>query len=304
MALLLSFWLLSAFIVHNSIFSINAKRSFVRSSENASCPSQPCLPLNDYARESNQYFLDNTTFIFLPGIHRLDIQLRLKNVSSVAFITVFDEQQDDTVRVFLSPSVNITLTDCDNIEISGLVFVLSGHSEEELFSGLVLQRTTSVFLAHLTLFGNGSLQSTAIFLSDSSQITIYNVKVSGATSTDGSVLYALNSTIAFLGQNIFVNNTATDAGGAIVLNHCTSNFTGNISFVNNTASRGGAIVFMGGSYYILGDISFVNNKAIQDTASNQATVPAASSIGNGGAILAFFNSELTFETTSLSLIHI
>ena len=301
MAMFLSFWLLSAIITHYYIFSINAKKSFVRPPENVSCPSQPCLALNDYAQEPNQYFLDDSIFLFLPGIHQLDIQLHLKNVSNVTFLSIdFDEQQDNTARVFFSPSVNITWTDCDNIKISGLVFILSGHSGETFFSGLVFQRTTS-YLSQLTLFGNGTLQSTAIFLSDSSQVKITDVQVSGATSINGSVLYALNSTIDFLGQNDFVNNTATDKGGAIVLCNCISNFSGNISFINNTAClAGGALALIGGVHNILGNVSFVNNTAKQDNVSqyDQATALEYYITGRGGAILAEYGSTLTFETTS------
>ena len=175
MALILPFWLLSAIVTHYSIFSTNAENVFVRPSEfeDVTCPYQPCLTLNDYARETDQYIVDNTTFLFLPGIHQLDIQLYLENVSNTAFL-VFDELQDDTAQVFLSPLVSITWTDCDNIEL-GAWSLLSVDTREKhsSFSGLVLQRTSSYrFLSQLTLFRNSKLKSTAIFLSDSNQVKI------------------------------------------------------------------------------------------------------------------------------------
>ena len=43
--------------------------------ENFVCPSDfenqfvPCRLFNDYAREADQYFVDNTIFTFLPGTH-------------------------------------------------------------------------------------------------------------------------------------------------------------------------------------------------------------------------------------------
>ena len=150
---ILALLLLSAVTSQNSIFS-NAVAVFVRPSENVTCPSQPCLTLNDYAREPGQYFLDNSTFLFLPGIHHLDYQLRVENVSNVNFF-VFNEEKDNTVKVFLSPLVTIIWMNCNNIEISNLVFV--PHSliaVRTSFSALLFYKTSG-FLSKLTLFGNG-----------------------------------------------------------------------------------------------------------------------------------------------------
>ncbi len=85
--------------------------------------------------------MDNTTFVFLSGVHQLDIHLRLENVSNVSLI-VLNEAQDDTVQVFLSPLVNISWIDCDNIVINGMVFVLSGDSASGSF--LILSTGVSV----------------------------------------------------------------------------------------------------------------------------------------------------------------
>ena len=91
MALLLSFWLLSAINLHCSISLTVAKEVFVRPSNNVTCSSQsPCLTLNEYVREADQYFVDNTTFIFLPGVHHLDVHLKLKNLSNLTFIGSFE----------------------------------------------------------------------------------------------------------------------------------------------------------------------------------------------------------------------
>ena len=262
MALLHYFWLFSIITAQYFIFSTDAEKAFVTPSKNVTCPSQPCLTFSDYAREPNQYFKNNTTFMFLSGIHQLDIQLTLENVSDLTFL-VSDKVWDDTVQVFLNPLVNITWINCDSIEVSGLVFVLGGKSDGEFFSALVFHKTTS-FLSNLTLIGNRTLQSTAILLNDSSQVKVNNMEAKGATSTNGAAIYAHNSTIDFLGQNIFVNNTATSDGGAIVLDHCISNVYGNILFVNNTANgSGGAVSLTGGSCSISGNISFVKNTVTQ-----------------------------------------
>ena len=292
MTLLRCLWLLFAIIVPCFIFSIDGEQGFVRPSENQTCPAQPCLTLNDYARQANQYFLDNTTFVFLSGVHRLDIRLRLENISNVSLI-VLNEAQDDTIQVFLSPLVNITWVDCENIVISGLVFVLSGDSaSRSFFSALVFQSTTC-FLSQLILFGNGSLQSTAI-RTHSSQVEISDVMVLGATSILGAALVAFNSTIDFLGQNIFINNTAAQ-GGAMIFIKCVSNFSGNISFINNTAISNTSIPLGGAIYCGNSFLSFSGTAIFQ---CNQANSIFPVNLATGGAITALSGSTLTFKATS------
>lgn len=291
MTLLRCLWLLFAITVPCFIFSIDGEQGFVRPSENQTCPAQPCLTLNDYARQANQYFLDNTTFVFLSGVHRLDIRLRLENISNVSLI-VLNEAQDDTVQVFLSPLVNITWVDCENIVISGLVFVLSGDSANGSFFSALAFQSTICFLSQLILFGNGSLQSTAI----RTQVEISDVMVLGATSIFGAALVAFNSTIDFLGQNVFINNTAAAQGGAMIFIKCVSNFSGNISFVNNTVISNTSIP-QGGAIYC--DNSFLSFSGTAIFQYNQATFPVVLfNLATGGAIRALSGSTLTFKATS------
>ena len=225
MALFFSFWIL---LIYYSTPSINATEiAFVKSFTNTTaCPAQPCLFLNDYARKSNQYFLDNTTFIFLPGNHQLEVRLKFENISSITLRTL----EDTSVQVFFSPLVNITWFYCDNIEISGSVFVLSGHSDVgSLFSAIAFQGTIGS-LSQLTMLGHDTLLSSAV----PSVIKIHSLTVLGATSILGAALVASNSTIEFLGKGVFMNNTATE-GGVIYSIDSFFNFLGNVSFVNNVA---------------------------------------------------------------------
>ena len=298
MSLLQFLWLSLTIIVPYCIYSTSGEKAFVRPSKNETCQVHPCFTLNDYAREANQYFLDNTVFIFLSGIHQLDIGLRVDNVSNVSFI-VLNKTQDDTVQVVFSPLVNITWSDCDNIVITDLVFVLSGDSaSESLFSTLAFQGTTS-FLSQLIMCGNGTLRSTAI-RTHSSQVKISDVMVLGATSLYGAALVAFNSMLEFFGQNVFINNTAAQ-GGAMILFECFSTFYGNISFVNNTAISDTFPIFAhGGAIYCNNSTLSFSGTAI--FLLNQATGPAGSFLANfgaiGGAIMAISSSTLTFETTS------
>lgn len=156
------------------------------SAHNVTCPDQPCLTFNDYAREKDQYFLDGISFIFLSGLHQFDLQLQLENLSNVSFDTLLD----DSVQMLLSPMANITWIDCNNITITGLEVYLSGaKGVRALFSAFFFKRTTS-FLSRLNFFGNDSLQSCNIH---SSVIKLSDVTVTGATSFLGAALVIFNS---------------------------------------------------------------------------------------------------------------
>ena len=125
------FWQLSVVILCCIIFptALNAELAFVRPNTSVACAGsqQPCLTFNEYAQQLDQYFIDNTTFLFQPSTHKLDVQLELEGLSNVAFVSL-DKNDAQNIQIFLSPdpSVNITWIDCENVELSGLVFILSG----------------------------------------------------------------------------------------------------------------------------------------------------------------------------------
>ena len=165
MAPQLSFWLLLVAVVHSLVFpaAVNAELAFVRPNSSVSCTSpqqRPCLTFNEYAEQVDQYFVDNTTFLFLPGTHELDAPLDLEGLSNVSFAPL----NDLDAQILLSPSANITWTNCEDIEISGFVFILSGElkslSKSDIFDHLVstelIFQGTTVFLTNLTLIGNGT----------------------------------------------------------------------------------------------------------------------------------------------------
>ena len=178
----------------------------------------------------------------------------------------------------------------------------------------MFQGTLISHLSQLTLFGNGTAQSIAIF---SSQITISDVIVLGAKSSSGAAVIAYDSTVDILGQNAFINNTATASrGGAIELHNCIFNFSGNISFINNTAYlEGGALALIGGKCNISGNTSFINNTVTSIYGGGaifcQGSVVSFSGLAlfqhnqarTGGAIAAYHgrHSTLSFETTSKAL---
>ena len=284
MALSQSCWLLSvATLFFCSIAFTDAEIFYVKPGDDMNCTYQPsCLTLNEYVTQKEQYFLDNTTFMFLPGIHQLDVQLNVENLSNISFIG----REEPLVQVSLSEAVNITWINCDNIELSRLVFFVEGD-QLEMISALYFHRTIGV-LSYLSFFGNRSNMFRAIFLDDSNEIMIYNIHVSGASSDNGAALYGLRSTITLHGHNSFTNNLACKAGGAAELNNCTSIFSGNILFRNNTSHFiGGALYLVHGSHTFFGNISFDSNNAAHggamQIAKSYINVPGSISFLNNSA---------------------
>ena len=223
------------------------------------------LTLDDYAMEADKYFVDNSTFIFLPGIHHLNVLLDLKDITNVAFLVSEEDELRNDVHLVFSPLVNITWTNCSDIQISGLHIVLSGRErseDDDSFSSFVFHRTTGS-LSKLIFLGNETMFSTAVFVNDFSSIKISDVMVSGAYSIQGAALRAKNSRVDISGRNIFISNQAYE-GGAIALHNCVLNITGNTSFVNNAAWYGGAMALTDGNHSINGDISFISNVATDE----------------------------------------
>ena len=291
MSVLWSKWLISVIIVLNFASCTRAGQAYVKSSENTTCTANPCLTLNEYARQPALYFLNNTTFTFLAGTHDLDLQLNIENSSDVEF-RAFDATHGGPVQVLLGHLVNITWTNCDGVKISDLVFALSGDTSiRSAFSALVFDKTT-VLLSQLILSGNDTLQSTAI-RAVSSQVTFNNVEVTEISGQSAAALHAFNSTIEFVGQNRFVNCTTWN-GGTVTLQDSVSNFNGNTSFLQNTAIAGatsaaGALVCSNSIVLFNGTASFQQN---------HAELASLSLVSNSGGILIVSNTKLTFGRQS------
>ena len=281
MALLLSFWLLSAITLHCSISQTIAKEVFVTSSDNVTCSSKsPCLTLNKYAREADQYFVDNTTFIFLPGVHHLDLQLNLENLSNVTFLGSYEVE---VTQILFNNGSNITWTNCMNVKVSNFVININGLMEsEEAFSAAFKFYRTRSTLSNLTVLGNNA------FFARFSEVSVNNLHISGALCVRGSPLVAVNSIVNFYGNNSFINNTAIK-GGAIALYACTSNFVGNTFFINNTANWGGAMSYSSGINNVSGNISFIKNTALDGGGAIVMDDSTSNFVGN----ISFINNTAT-----------
>ena len=69
-----------------------ATEYYVRPTEptNTSCPAQPCLTLSQYINDSDHYFISNTAFLFLSGIHCIDTPVIIEDVHNISLVRYGD----------------------------------------------------------------------------------------------------------------------------------------------------------------------------------------------------------------------
>lgn len=115
------------------------------------CPDDPCLTLGDYITQQDTYFISNTTFLFLPGIHNIEIKVRLEYVSNLTFqgsMNPFMSTLSSRPQIIFSPLANITWVDGENINIAHLTFILSGITDPKVFfSTLFFSRCRNIHLS-------------------------------------------------------------------------------------------------------------------------------------------------------------
>ena len=107
--------------------------------------------------------------------------------------------------------------------MNGIIFIVNGISGTEDGCSVLSFQDTFSYLSNLTILGNSKMQSTAICFWDSSQITINFMIIRGVTIVNGGAIHAVDSTVEFIGHNIFDSNTANNNGGTGVLHNSTIN---------------------------------------------------------------------------------
>lgn len=139
----------------DTVFSTN----YVTPLENGwMCSSNelPCLTLEEYASHPNTYFVDNTLFNFLPGIHRLGVSLKVVNVTNLTMLGLSEEH--NMVSIAFEFSVSLTWIHCSKIEISSITLNLTSN----FTFGIVFEHTKAVRLSNISIFGNGHMGCSSI----------------------------------------------------------------------------------------------------------------------------------------------
>ena len=107
---------------------------YVKPTESTPCIGEPCHTLDEYALNTSQYFVSNTTVEFLPGTHNLSQPLHISGVNNLSLVvgnTTMDENET-VIRLYealwFTNVSNLTFIDCDFSQSNGSIIVDTSHS--------------------------------------------------------------------------------------------------------------------------------------------------------------------------------
>ena len=251
------------------------------------CPhnSTKCTTLSEYAQEPEVYFTSDTTIVFLPGNHSLDVDIRVANV---ARLTIYGESSTgNAATVVCIGSVGLSFTSMVEFKMQFLTFHHCGRNSSPHGNYALLLQSTQ--LGEVVNCSFHKSFGTALVANDTN-ITLagndFTYNHCESNSCVGGGVYALSSNLTFLGNTTFLSNSNSYAGvagngGAICASQNTVvSFNGTNNFINNSAVFGGAIY--------TSQNTVVNFHGINNFINNSA------SYGDGGAIYTSDNTILSF----------
>ena len=251
----------------------------------SSCPqnSTHCNTLTEYAQEAALYFTSNTTMVFLPGHHALDINITVANVARL--IMCGESSSGNRATIVCNGAVGLSFTSMVALKIAFTCCSRKNGTSSLGNSALLLQSTQYAELVNCSFHDNiGTalvIKNTNITLAENSEFTHNHCE------SHSCAINALNSNLTFTGTTTFINNSAISLtefayGGAIYASYTLLNFNGTSNFINNSAHYGGAIQTWANTVLSFnGTNNFINNSAFL-----------------GSAIYTYGNSVLSFSGTN------
>lgn len=266
------------------------------------CPQgEQCTTLNEYAADPDQHFQSNTNFIFLPGNHQLDSEMRFENLQNISLLRADLVFNNNIVMISFGPLASLTWINCYDIEIASVLIEVSGNFE----NGVVFVNSSGIQISNTSFTGRGaSLGCSALaFLSSTAQIS--DSHFVGLSCQLGAMRAVSQSVVSVSGYNVFINNRAL-FGGAVHSIGSAVTFSGDTQLINNQAAMqntellsqcsndsmtpsnltgglGGAIFGENATLIMNGSFAFVNNSAEV----------------SGGAIAVFKNTTLTMKINAI-----
>ena len=265
----------------------------------SSCPPKSihCATLSEYAQEAELYFTSNTTMVYLPGDHILDVDITANNVTR---LTMHGESSSENIAtVVRKGSFGFNFTNVVYLSIHSLAFTSFstswGYSSHQASSSaLVLQ---SIQYAELTNCFFHENIGTALVLHNTNVALVENKFIhnqcayqpSSEIHTLGCGITALNSNLIFTGNTTFLENhqnasSPSYCAGAIWASASSLNFSGMNNFIGNSAE------FCDG-----GAIHASNNTSLNFNGTSNFSHNSAYS---GSAIFTLDHTVLTFNGTS------
>ena len=273
---------------------------YVTPSSDVPCPAEPCRTLSEYAEHTEQFFISNTTFLFLPGDHTLNERIQIENTTKLTLKGEFSTFPNITSRIACHQSGYFSYSNAIEVQISGLAVISCGMGFTAVNSSMIsnctfqncgsfslLSSGIDVIRNHFTESGvvitmskvnitNNVFTNNIDDTAASVQISTVNFTGNNFTNNDQRAVFisdccytdpgrksALGGTIVSFTENNFVSNSASlfDGGGAIKMKSGIAIFTRN-NFLNNYAFSGGGAVELDSVTVSFTENSFVSNTVL------------------------------------------
>ena len=120
----------------------------------SSCPhnSTHYTTLSEYAQEAELYFTSDTTMVFLPGDHVLDINITVANVTRLTMHGEFSSH--NTATFVCSGSVGLSFTSMVDLKTDHLSFTLCSRRYATILPGTSLGIVPVAMLCNLCIMLN------------------------------------------------------------------------------------------------------------------------------------------------------
>ena len=281
---------------------------YIRPSQEAPCPSEPCYLLSQILQNVTEYLTSNTFVMLAPGKYFVseDIEAEIRNVH----VTLMGSNTGTTVikcskQLLLSATStdlvisNLNFFNCTHLialsaSVSFGLMVYAGDSNVTLINtsfnssigcSIFAQGSNLKFLGRTAFKSNQCFIGCGIF-AENSNIVFHGAVVFQDNTCDlGCGIYAHNNTsITFYESAVFKGNEAVlDGGGIYVSYNCDLIFLDTVIFQNNTCRFGCGIFTFGNCN------SSFNSSAIFE--SNKA-------VYYGGGAMITYNSALKFNSSA------
>ena len=131
---------------------------FVNPTDGGECPrEQNCHPLQTYLQDVGHYFHSNTTFHFLPGIHRVSLSestsVNISNISNIVLSGPSSETDFPLVSIECNWNLEFCFTEVTKLTISNIELNKCGFSTTQSVCPMVMNSfiITVVKFTHLTI---------------------------------------------------------------------------------------------------------------------------------------------------------
>ena len=140
----------------------------------SSCPrnSTHCATLSEYGQEAKSYFTSNTTMVFLPGQHTLDLNITVTNVTRLTMRR--NLSADNVAMIVFNGSVGLSFSSMVEFKMYFLHFRSCSRENSNPPASnyaLLLQSTQYTELVNCSFYGN---IGTAILVNNTTNISVWN----------------------------------------------------------------------------------------------------------------------------------